>query len=141
MSFYHFPFVRFWRLTKKIFFDFRFSISHFFHIFASKMSYGWIFSIFQRIRKFHSIPVILSRFRFYVRSRESPAFFGWIFGKKLEKSRKWPPPTISKTAYHRDPKFCTNLGYNMEKCRVSTFQLIPFLHTGRSEIWNFDDEL
>ena len=32
------------------------------------------------------------------------------------------PPTISKTAYHRDPKFCTNLGYN-KSWRNAKFQL------------------
>ena len=32
------------------------------------------------------------------------------------------PPAISKTAYHRDPKFCTNLGYN-EPWRNAKFRL------------------
>ena len=36
-----------------------------------------------------------------------------------------PPPTISKTAYHRDPKFCTNLGYN-KSWRNAKFRLFNF---------------
>ena len=48
--------------------------------------------------------------------------FSVEFSVKNLKNRENDPPTISKTAYHRVPKFCTNLGCN-KSWRNAKFQL------------------